>query len=216
MSRAPASAQPVLDIAASLVHLRGTGAHMPALIAVHGPPDLARTRNSFASLGRAIVYQQLATRAAAAIYARFLALFPRGRFPTPAALLAVSEDTLRSAGLSRAKATALRDLAAKFADGSVRSRQFSRMDADELRATLTQVRGIGPWSVDMFLIFGLMRPDVLPVGDLGVRKGMQRYFELEELPKPAEMQELAAPWAPFRSVASWYMWRVAENGIPGR
>lgn len=187
---------------------------MRALITRHGAPALRRTRNSFESLGRAIIYQQLSGRAAGTIYGRFLALFPRNRFPRPSQLAATPVEVLRGVGLSRAKVAALHDLASKFGDGSVQPRRFGRMDEDALRQALTRVRGIGPWSVDMFLIFGLLRPDVLPVGDLGVRKGMQLYFGLPGLPAPAEMHALAAPWQPYRSVASWYMWRLVENGLP--
>lgn len=187
---------------------------MKALIARHGAPDLRRTRNSFASLGRSIVYQQLSGAAAGTIYGRFLALFPQRRFPRPDVLLSTPEETLRGAGLSRAKVASLHDLARKFADGTVQPRRFARMDAGALRDVLTRVRGVGPWSVDMFLIFGLLRPDVLPVGDLGVRKGMQRYFALNALPGPGDMEALAAPWQPYRSVASWYMWRLIDDGPP--
>jgi DNA-3-methyladenine glycosylase II len=181
---------------------------MRELIAQHRTPQLARTRNSFQTLARAIVYQQLSTKAAATIYRRFGDLFPTRRFPTPAAVAATPFERLRSAGLSRAKAAYLLDLAARFDDGTIRSRRFSSMTNDELSAALTQVKGIGQWSVDMFLIFGLNRPDVLPVGDLAVRKGMQAYFRLRTLPKPARMEKLAEPWRPYRTVGSWYMWRT--------
>jgi DNA-3-methyladenine glycosylase II len=205
---------PVLHLPAALRHLRRAHGPMRALIARHGAPALQRTRNSFQSLGRAIIYQQLSGSAAGTIYRRFLALYPQQRFPRPDVLLATPFETLRSAGLSRAKTASLLDLAAKFADGTVRPRMFSRMDEEALRQALTQVRGIGPWSVDMFMMFGLLRPDVLPVGDLGVRKGMELYFGLSGLPAPAEMYELAEPWRPFRTAASWYMWRAVENGLP--
>lgn len=205
---------PVIDMPAALRHLRRVEGPMRALITRHGAPALSRTRNSFASLGRAIIYQQLSGLAAATIYERFLALFPQRRFPRPALLATTSVEVLRSAGLSRAKAAALHDLAASFGSGVVQPRRFGRMDEEALREALTQIRGIGPWSVDMFLIFGLLRPDVLPVGDLGVRKGMQLYFGLAELPTASEMQTLAAPWQPYRSAASWYMWRLLENGLP--
>lgn len=187
---------------------------MPALIEEHGVPTLRRTRNTLESLGRAIVYQQLSGKAAGTIYSRFLALFPGGRFPTAARLMAMSVDELRAVGLSRGKASFLLDLAAKFADGTVNPRRFARSSETEIAATLLQVKGIGQWSVDMFLIFGLNRPDVLPVGDLGVRRGMMRYFGRRELPEAPQMLRLAAPWQPYRSIASYYLWRVADNGLP--
>ncbi len=189
---------------------------MPALIERHGPPPLARSRDTFGSLGRAIVYQQLSGNAAGTIYRRLLGLYGRGRrrFPRPAEILATPEATLRSAGLSRAKASFLHDLARHFAEGRIVSRGFHRASNEEIAAALTQVKGVGPWSVDMFLIFALNRPDVLPVGDLGIRKGMQRYFGKRALPEAPAMRRMAEPWRPYRSVASWYMWRVAEDGLP--
>jgi DNA-3-methyladenine glycosylase II len=208
------AATPAVDLTAALAHLGRAPGPMRALIEQHGPPTLRRTRNSFASLGRAIVYQQLSGKAAGTIYQRFLGLYPSRRFPRPDELLATPVERLRSAGLSAAKASSLLDLAARFRDGTVRPRRFAHLDEESLIEVLTQVRGIGPWSVHMFLIFGLLRPDVLPVGDLGVRRGMQIYFGLNDLPAPAPMSELAEPWRPYRSVASWYMWRVAESGLP--
>lgn len=206
--------QPVLDITAAMAHLRTVKGPMRALIRQHGAPELRRTRDSFASLGRTIIYQQLSGKAAGTIYQRFLGLYPVRRFPRPAALLATPLETLRSAGVSQAKALSLHDLARKFSDGTVQPRRFSRMDEAALKQALTCIRGLGPWSVDMFLIFGLLRPDVLPVGDLGVQKGMQAYFGLDALPGPGQMAALAEPWRPYRSVASWYMWRLLENGMP--
>jgi DNA-3-methyladenine glycosylase II len=206
--------QPTLDLTAALKHLRRVEGPMAALIGRHGRPDFRRTRDSFASLGRAIIYQQLSGKAAETIYRRFLALYSPARFPRPAQLLATTQERLRSVGVSRAKASYLLDLAQKYADGTIEPRRFTQLDNQALGAMLTQVKGIGPWSVDMFLMFDLQRPDILPVGDLGVRKGMQRYFALSDLPAPKQMTELAAPWQPFRSVAAWYMWRVAENGLP--
>jgi len=198
------------DLDAALRHLHAADVGLRPLVARHGAPPLAPTRDPFRSLARAIVYQQLSGAAAGTIFQRFVALYPRNRFPRPAALAATPVARLRSAGLSGAKAAALRDLAAHFADGRVRAARLLRADDDAVRAALLPIRGIGPWSVDMFLIFGLVRPDVLPTGDLGVQKGMQRHFGLRKLPSPAQMTRLAAPWRPYRSIASWYMWRVLE------
>lgn len=187
---------------------------MAALIDHHGPPDVRRTRNAFRTLARAIIYQQLSGKAAGTIYARFVALYPGRRFPRPRDVTQTPLSTLRSVGLSAQKASYLHDLAGRFCDGTIRTRHFARLTDDDLATLLCQVKGIGPWSVDMFLIFGLARPDVLPVGDLGIRRGMMRFFSLPALPAPAEMRDLAAPWRPFRSLASWYMWRVAETDPP--
>ena len=207
-SRAP---QRPAYLADALAHLGRNDPRLAPLIAQHGAPPLVRTRNAFASLGTAIVYQQLSGSAAGTIYRRFKRLFG-GRFPTPTQLATASPSRLRAVGLSVAKASYLRDLATHFAMGRVVPRRFTAMTDDEITAALTAIKGIGPWSVHMFLLFGLNRPDVLPVGDLGVRKGMMRHFRLRSLPAPGRMQALAAPWQPYRSVASWYMWRLVDGG----
>jgi DNA-3-methyladenine glycosylase II len=204
-----------LDVKRAVRHLRKVPGPMAALIAAHGLPSFSRTRNSFESLGQAIVYQQLSGKAAGTIYARFLALFPRGRFPRPDQLVRVPVARLRSAGLSRGKASYLKELAAAYVDGSVSPRRFRTGSDAEIAAMLLAVKGIGAWSVDMFLIFALNRPDILPVGDLGVRKGMRAYFGLDDLPDAELMTRLAEPWRPYRSVASWYMWRCADTLLPG-
>jgi DNA-3-methyladenine glycosylase II len=198
------------DLEAAVRHLRGVDPRLAPVIDRHGVPPLTPTRDPFESLARAIVYQQLSGAAAATIYQRMLALYPRARLPRPAVLAATPVERLRTAGLSGAKAAALVDLAAHFADGRVRPARLRRDSEDEVRAALLPVRGIGPWSVDMFLMFGLVRPDILPVGDLGIRKGMQRHFRLRSLPEAARMEKLAAPWRPYRTFASWYMWRLLE------
>jgi DNA-3-methyladenine glycosylase II len=201
------------ELAAAVAKLRVADPKLGPVIDRHGPPPLTPTRDPFHSLARAIVYQQLSGAAAGTIFGRFLALYPGGKFPTPDALAATPVARLRSAGLSGAKAAALLDLAAHFADGRVRPAHLRKAGEDEVRAALLPVRGIGPWSVDMFLIFGLVRPDVLPVGDLGVRKGMQLHFRLRTLPEAPRMEKLAAPWRPYRSLAAWYMWRVVEDSL---
>jgi DNA-3-methyladenine glycosylase II len=204
------------DIAAATARLRVVDPKLASVIDRHGPPPLTPTRDPFQSLARAIVYQQLSGKAAGTIYGRFVGLFPGGRFPRPEVLAATPIARLRGAGLSAAKAAAVVDLAAHFADGRVRTARLRRAPDDEVRAALLPVRGIGPWSCDMFLIFGLVRPDVLPVGDLGVRKGMQLHFGLRKLPEAPRMEALAAPWRPYRSLAAWYMWRVVEDSLTVR
>ncbi len=194
----------------ALRHLRRVDPELGRLIGAHGPPRLAPSRNHLQSLTRAIVYQQLSGKAAATIYRRWLDLFG-GRFPEAAQIVAMPAPRMRRAGLSAAKAAYVRDLAARFASGAVDPRRFRRMSDDALVEQLTSIKGIGRWSVHMFLLFGLNRPDVLPVGDLGVRRGMQLRFGLADLPLPRDMEELAAPWRPYRSVGSWYMWRVVEE-----
>ncbi len=200
-----------LDVEAALRHLRSAEPRLRTLIERHGPPRLQRTRNSFQSLARSIIYQQLSGKAAATICRRFLQLFPTHRFPTPAAVRSMPVARLRSAGLSRQKATCLHALARNYLQGDIRPRRFNQMSAAEITVTLTRVKGIGPWTADMFMIFALNRPDVLPVGDLGVRKGMQRLCTLATLPDAETMRRVASPWRPFRSAASWYLWRMLDD-----
>jgi DNA-3-methyladenine glycosylase II len=182
-----------------------------------GPADLRRgrpRREHFAELARAILYQQLAGRAAAAIHGRFAALFDGGT-PTPEAVLALPVDKLRGAGLSGSKTASIRDLAEKVDDGSVQLDRIARLPDDEVVRELTLVRGIGPWTAEMFLIFQLGRLDVWPVGDFGIRKGYALLYGLEDPPEPKELDPLGDRFRPYRSVAAWYCWRAAETVTPG-
>ena len=200
-----------IDWAPALAHLRRADAKLAPVIERLGAPTIAPQKDAVLALARAIVSQQLSSQAAATIFARFLALFPGGKFPTPAALLATDDAALRGAGLSGAKAAAVKDLARHVVERKLVPAQLPRATDAEIAALLLPVRGIGPWSVDMFLMFALARPDVLPVGDLGIKKGMQRHFGLRKLPEAERMTKLAAPWRPYRSVAAWYMWRILET-----
>ncbi|HEX8128190.1 MAG TPA: DNA-3-methyladenine glycosylase [Pyrinomonadaceae bacterium] len=170
--------------------------------------QLRPMHNPFETLARNIIYQQLHGNAAAAIHGRVLALFGQDKL-RPQDILNASEESLRAAGLSGAKLAALQDLAAKTLDRTVPTlARLRRMNDEEIIEHLTQVRGIGRWTVEMLLIFSLGRPDVLPVGDFAVRKGFQLTYELEEMPKPKALTEYGERWRPFRSVASWYMWQA--------
>lgn len=200
-----------IDWAPALDHLRRADAKLAPIIERHGAPTIAPTPNAVQALARAIVSQQLSGKAAATIWGRFLALYPGGKFPRPAAILATDDAALRGAGLSGAKAAAIKDLARHVVEKRVVPARLPKASNAEVAAMLLPVRGIGPWSVDMFLMFALARPDVLPVGDLGIQKGMQRHFGLRKMPDAARMTKLAEPWRPFRSVAAWYMWRVLET-----
>jgi DNA-3-methyladenine glycosylase II len=175
-----------------------------------GPPKLARpTESHFAALVRAIVYQQLAGRAAAAIHGRLIAAVDGDmRAET---LIALPDEALRAAGLSRNKMASVRDLAAKVLDGTVvlSPRGLSRESDDEIVARLSAVRGIGPWTAEMFLFFQLRRLDVWPVGDLGVRRGYGLAWQIPT-PTARELQQLGDTYRPYRSVAAWYCWRAAE------
>ena len=187
-----------------------------AVVAEAGPCDLRRgrpRRQHFAELARMILYQQLAGKAAAAIHARFAALFDDG-VPTPEAVLALPVAKLRSAGLSAAKAASIRDLAEKVMDGSVKLDRIGRLPDEEIVRELTLVRGIGRWTAEMFLMFQLGRLDVWPVDDYGVRKGYARLFGHDELPTAKALVELGEPFRPYRSVAAWYCWRAVDTVVP--
>ena len=165
----------------------------------------------FESLVEAIVYQQLHGKAAGTIFNRLKAIFAPERFPSPRLLLEVPEELLRGAGLSRQKMAAIRDLAAKTLDGTVPDlRAIRRMSDEEIIERLTSVRGVGRWTVEMFLIFHLGRPDVLPIGDYGVLQGFALTHRRKEMPKPKELGTFGERWKPYRSVASWYMWKAVH------
>src|SRR3989344_1544553 len=182
-----------------------------ALVVKYGVPDLKRKGKPFQALVRAIIGQQVSGAAARTIFARFLTLFPTGKFPTPETVSAIPLEKMRAAGLSGQKTSYIKDLAEKFSDGTIRYRMLSKMTSDELVEHLVQVKGIGVWTVHMFLIFTLNRPDILPTGDLGIRKGFQTLYKLKDLPDHAQMERLARTWRPHASIASWYLWRVANE-----
>jgi DNA-3-methyladenine glycosylase II len=180
-----------------------------------GPCKLKPRRCSpFEALLRAITFQQLNGTAAETILRRVLAIYGK-RFPTPEAVLNTPDETLRAAGLSGAKTASIKDLAEKSLAGVVPAgRAIRQMSENEIMERLTAVRGIGPWTVEMLLIFTLGRPDVLPVTDYGVRKGVALTYGLRELPAPKELALFGERWKPHRSVAAWYMWRVLEFKTP--
>jgi DNA-3-methyladenine glycosylase II len=165
----------------------------------------------FDALAESIAYQQLSGKAAATIFGRVRALYPKRKWLDPEQLLATPDETLRAAGLSRAKTAALKDLAAKIIDGTVPSgRALIRMSDDEIIMRLTTVRGIGRWTVEMLLLFDLGRPDVWPVDDYGVRKGFAKTFGRRKLPTPKQLMKFGEKWRPYRSVAAWYFWRALD------
>jgi len=169
--------------------------------------------DAFSALARAITYQQLAGRAAAAIHGRFLALFGTDP-PTPGAMRAIPIEVLRACGLSGAKAAALVDLATKFSDGTVPVDRLDEMPDDEVIARLSAVRGVGRWTAEMFLLFHLRRPDVWPVDDYGVRKGWTVIHALDSMPTPRELTTLGDSLRPHRSAAAWYCWRAVDTLTP--
>ncbi len=201
------------DPALACLHLSSAEPRLDELIVRVGAFTLrpVHTQGLFAALAESIVYQQLSGRAAETILGRVIALYHPKRFPGPSDILDTPPERLRSAGLSTAKTAALRDLAGRTIDGTVPSLALARrMDDEALVERLTAVRGIGRWTVEMLLIFRLGRSDVLPLGDLGVRKGFARTFRTRRLPTPEAMTRRAERWRPYRSVASWYLWRAME------
>ncbi len=191
-------------------HLRAADARLATLIDRVGPCTLRPRGQIYRSLFRAVLYQQLAGSAAGAIERRVCALFG-GRIPQPAEFLAAAPPLLLGAGLSRQKLSYLRDLAAAFATGTLRAQRLARLHDEEIIAAVTMVRGIGEWTAHMLLLFSLGRPDVLPVGDYGVRKGVQRLYRLRRLPERRALERIAAPWRPYRSIAAWYIWRSIDT-----
>jgi DNA-3-methyladenine glycosylase II len=166
----------------------------------------------FDALAESIAYQQLSGKAAATIFGRVRALYPKKKWLDPEQLLATPEETLRAAGLSRAKTAALKDLAAKTIDGTVPTgRALIRMSDDEIITRLTAVRGIGRWTVEMLLLFDLGRPDVWPVDDYGVRKGFAKTFGRRKLPTPKQLMKFGEKCRPYRSMAAWYFWRALDT-----
>jgi DNA-3-methyladenine glycosylase II len=200
---------PLID--AGVAHLRKADPRLGGVIERVGTCALRPRGPVYDSLFRSVLYQQLAGPAAAAIERRVKAHFG-GVVPPPSEFLSASPEAMRSAGLSRQKLAYLRDLAAHFSDGRLQARRLAQLSDDALVEAVTTVHGIGEWTAHMLLIFTLGRPDILPVGDYGVRKGMQQLYRLRELPKPQKMERIAAPWRPYRSIASWYLWRIADGG----
>jgi DNA-3-methyladenine glycosylase II len=196
-------------------HLSACDPVLGALVAEHGPLDEEERRrgrpdDAYGALLRAIVGQQLSVKAATTIYDRLCDLYG-GRTPAPAELIETDPETLRGVGLSRAKAAYLRDLAEHVEDGELDLERLPQLPDDEVSAQLIAIKGLGRWTVDMFLMFHLGRPDILPVGDLGIRRAAQIAYGLVELPDPAELTHIAQPWQPHRTLACLYLWASLDN-----
>jgi DNA-3-methyladenine glycosylase II len=207
-------------LAAATGELAGRDPVLARLIAEAGPCDLDRRLglSHFGALCRSIVFQQLAGRAASAIFGRFVTAVTGGDNPfdiTPEAVMALPEETLRGAGLSAAKTHSIRGLAAGTLSGEVPLHDVEHLGDEDLIARLSTVPGIGRWTSEMFLIFQLGRLDVWPVDDYGVRKGYAMAYEMPELPKPKELELLGTRFRPYRSVAAWYCWRAVDTFTPG-
>jgi 3-methyladenine DNA glycosylase/8-oxoguanine DNA glycosylase len=194
-------------LAQAVIALEARDERLTALLRTVGPCTLAaeRPESSFAALVESIIYQQLAGKAAAAIVQRFEGLY--GEFPDAEDVLRTPDEVLRGAGLSTGKILAIQTLAQAVASGALPLAELIHKPDAEIRTALTALKGIGPWTVDMFLIFHLGRPDVFPTGDLGIRKAIQKLYRLRQLPEPARMEKLTTRWKPYRTVATWYLWR---------
>jgi DNA-3-methyladenine glycosylase II len=195
-------------------HLSKADPVLARIIAEVGPCDLQPRRERFQALARAIIFQQLAGAAANAIYRRFEGLFPGTDFPRPEDVLAKSVTELRSVGLSEKKALYIKDLAAHIRDGKLDFHRFHRMSDDEIVEHLTQVKGIGKWTAQMFLMFNLGRPDVMPADDLGVQNAVKRHYRMRQRPNRKRLLKHAERWRPYRTAAAWYLWRSLAIVLP--
>ena len=207
------TSQHAFDHREAIAHITKDDPRLAALIekSIEFKLNIDEEQTPYESLLRAIAYQSIAGKAAAVIFGRIKALGTDGRCPTPEELLRVHPQTLRKAGLSAAKIGAVRDLAQKTIDGVVPSTEAAqKMSDQELVERLISVRGIGAWTVEMFLIFRLGRPDVLPIHDYGVQKGFALTYRKRRIPKPKELAKFGERWRPWRTVASWYMWRAID------
>lgn len=182
------------------------------ILTTAGSPPFEQHTNYFQALVGSIISQQLSVKAAATIEKRFIHLFGDA-FPSPQDILEYDEDILRSVGLSRPKIRYIKDLALHIIEGKIRFEKFDTLSNDEIIRELTEVKGIGIWTVHMFLMFCMGRLDILPVGDLGIRNGVRKLYELETIPSPEAITEIAANnhWAPYQSIASWYIWQSLDN-----
>ncbi|XP_022752222.1 probable DNA-3-methyladenine glycosylase 2 isoform X2 [Durio zibethinus] len=203
------------EIENAIRHLRNADPLLASLIDLHPPPTFDTFHTPFLALTRSILYQQLAFKAGNSIYTRFIALCGGENGVVPETVLSIAPQQLRQIGVSGRKTSYLHDLGRKYRTGILSNSAIVNMDDKSLFTMLTMVNGIGSWSVHMFMIFSLHRPDVLPINDLGIRKGVQFLYNLEELPRPSQMDQLCEKWRPYRSVASWYLWRFVESkGAP--
>ena len=199
-----------MNIDKGLKHLEKVDEKMGRLIVEFEKPEFKKDSNYFEALVRAIVYQQLSGKAAATIYKRFKNLFPENKHFTPIMVKERSHEELRSAGLSNQKASYIHNIANAFYTGAV-PKDIDTIGDNEVIECLTTIKGVGPWTAKMFLMFTLNRPDVFPVTDLGIQKGFQLFFQFDVLPSTKKMMEIAEAWRPYRTLASWYLWRLVEG-----
>ncbi|MBL7014204.1 MAG: DNA-3-methyladenine glycosylase 2 family protein [Candidatus Marinimicrobia bacterium] len=199
------------NVANALATLKKADPEIHPLIDQLELTELNRETNYFKSLARAIIYQQLSGKAAKTISDRFIALYDGKEYPTPTDVLKTDHETLRSVGLSNAKANYVKNIAKAFEDGIIDSDKIDQWDDKTIIEKLVSIKGVGPWTAQMFLMFTLNRPDVFPTGDLGVQKGFQQFFKLNELPKHKDMEKRAEKWKPYRTIMSLYFWKVVDG-----
>jgi 3-methyladenine DNA glycosylase/8-oxoguanine DNA glycosylase len=208
----------MIDTKAAASHLAKADPVMARLIAEVGPITVRRAAsNAFQALARSIIFQQLSGKAAGTIHDRFVALFADRvdeGFPSPADVLSAKDEQLRSAGLSRQKAAAVRSLAEHFVSGKLGPQTFEAPDDTEILERLTGVRGVGRWTAEMFLMFHLQRPDILPVNDVGINRAIRTRYGLAAGPAPDEVLRIGAPWRPWATVACLYLWRSEDTRLP--
>ncbi|WP_333647620.1 DNA-3-methyladenine glycosylase family protein [Candidatus Binatus sp.] len=196
------------------IHLSKADPVLARIIAEVGPLGIQPRRERFQALARNIIFQQLAGAAANAIYGRFVGLFPGVEFPSPEQVLAKTDAELRAVGLSEKKALYIKDLAAHVRDGKLNFHRFHRMTDEEIVAHLTQVKGIGKWTAEIFLMFHLGRPDVMPADDLGVQNAVKRHYKMRQRPNRKRLLKHAERWRPYRTAAAWYLWRSLDIALP--
>jgi len=196
------------------IHLSKADPILARIIAEVGALGIQPRRARFQALARTIIFQQLAGAAASAIYGRFVALFPDVEFPSPEQVLAKSDAELRAVGLSGKKALYIKDLAAHIRDGKLNFHLFHRMTDEEIIDHLVMVKGIGRWTAEMFLMFNLGRPDVMPADDLGVQNAIKRHYRMRQRPNRKRLLKHAERWRPYRTAAAWYLWRSLDIVLP--
>ena len=185
---------------------------MRRLIKDYGAPDFKPENNYFQSLMRSIVFQQLSGKVADIIYQRLVILVPKNRI-NPKSILMVSDNDMRGVGLSLRKVSYIKNLAVYFNTNVFSSKEVQKMSNEAISSELIQIKGIGQWTVDMFLMFTLNRPDIMPYSDLGIQKAMRIVFNLNRLPTKSEMESLSARWKPYRTIACWYLWKIVDDGV---
>ena len=200
-----------LSIQKAVTALRKLDPEMAPLLDAFQMEDLQPETDFYRSLTRAIIYQQLSGKAAKTISDRFVALYKEKKYPSPKDVLKTDPEILRSVGLSNAKAKYIKNISQAFLDGSVDHQNLGSLSDDDIMNQLVSIKGVGPWTAQMFLMFTLNRPDIFPTGDLGVQKGFQQYFKLKELPSPKIMEKRSQKWKPHRTVASLFFWKVVDG-----